>query len=168
MVLVSRFPSMHVRMFFYKHFFKVKLGKDTIIYKGTEIRSPKNLSIGSGTIIGDNAMLDARAGLVIGENVNFSSGVEIWTLQHDYRDPNFTCTPEHYGKVTIGDRVWIGPRVTILHSVNIGEGAVIAAGAVVTKDVAPYTLVGGIPAKYIGDRPRNMKYVFDGTHRHFF
>lgn len=47
---------------------------------------------------------------------------------------------------------WIGANATILKGVTIGEGAVVAAGAVVTKDVAPYTIVGGVPAKYIGDR----------------
>ena len=47
---------------------------------------------------------------------------------------------------------WIGANATILKGVTVGEGAVVAAGAVVTKDVAPYTIVGGVPAKYIGDR----------------
>jgi virginiamycin A acetyltransferase len=56
------------------------------------------------------------------------------------------------GKVTIGNDVWIGYRVTILSGVNIGDGAVIGACALVNKDVAPYTIVGGIPAKIIKKR----------------
>lgn len=165
--LVGYIPSMHLRMFIYRYIYRIALDKHVIIYKGCEIRNTKGLKIGRGSIIGDNAMLDARRGITIGNNVNFSSGVEIWTLQHDYRDPNFACNLEHTGPVTIGDRAWIGPRVTILHSVNIGEGAVVGAGSVVTKDVEPYTVVAGIPAKKVAERPRNLTYEFDGTHRHF-
>ncbi|MDY3914833.1 MAG: acyltransferase [Phocaeicola sp.] len=165
--LVGYIPSMHIRMFIYRRIYRISLDKYVIIYKGCEIRNTKGLKIGKGTIIGDNAMLDARRGIDIGQNVNFSSGVEIWTLQHDYRDPNFACNPDHTGPVTIGDRAWIGPRVTILHSVNIGEGAVVGAGSVVTKDVEPYSVVAGIPAKKIAERPRNLIYEFDGAHRHF-
>lgn len=165
--LVGYIPSMHIRMFIYRRIYRISLDKYVIIYKGCEIRNTKGLRIGKGTIIGDNAMLDARRGIDIGQNVNFSSGVEIWTLQHDYRDPNFACNPDHTGPVTIGDRAWIGPRVTILHSVNIGEGAVVGAGSVVTKDVEPYSVVAGIPAKKIAERPRNLIYEFDGSHRHF-
>lgn len=164
---ISFFPSMHVRMFFYRWIYGMSLGKNVVIYKGAEFRNPEGLYVGEGSIIGDDAVLDARVGIKIGSFVNFSTGVHIWTLQHDYRDPDFRCTPEHSGPVKIGDRVWIGPRVTILHSVVVGEGAVIAAGAVVTKDVPPYTVVGGIPAKKIGDRPRNIHYKFNGSHRNF-
>jgi len=164
---IAFIPSMHIRMFFYRHIYGMNLGKNVIIYKGAEFRNPEGLVIDKGSIIGDNAILDARASITIGSFVNFSSEVHIWTLQHNYRDPEFRCTPAHYGPVKIGDRAWIGPRVTILHSVNIGEGAVVAAGAVVTKDVPPYTVVGGIPAKKIGERPRNLVYTFDGSHRMF-
>lgn len=120
---------------------------NVVIYSGAEIRNPAKLRIGEGTIIGDNAILDARAGIEIGNNVNFSSDVRIWTLQHDYRDPNFACNPEHYGPVKIGDRAWLGPHSIILRNVTIGEGAVVAAGAVVTHDVPPYELWGGMPGK---------------------
>lgn len=143
------------------------MDKYVVIYSGAEIRNPTQLFIGKGTIIGDNAILDARAGITIGENVNFSSNVSIWTYQHDYRDSYFACNTDHVGPVTIGNRAWIGPNVIILRNVTIGEGAVIAAGAVVTHDVPPYTLVGGIPAKVIGKRPTDLKYEFTGKHAHF-
>lgn len=66
------------------------------------------------------------------------------------------------------DRAWIGPNTIILHSVHIGEGAVVAAGAVVTKDVEPYTIVAGIPAKKVGDRNRDLKYEFNGKYSPFY
>ena len=116
---------------------------------------PKKLSIGMGTSIGHGAVLDARYGLTIGENVNFSSEVMVWTAQHDYRDKFFGTV----GKpVIIENYAWLGPRSIILPGVTIGEGAVVAAGAVVTRDVDPYVLVGGIPARKIGDRPRDLDY----------
>lgn len=164
---ISFFPSLHVRMFYYRHIYGADLKRSVLVYKGAELRSPALLQIGEGTIIGDNVMLDSRAGITIGKNVNFGSNVQIYTLQHDYRDPEFRCVPEHFGPVVIQDRAWIGPSTIILHNVTIGEGAVVAAGAVVTKDVPPFTLVAGIPAKVVGQRPKNLSYEFDGSHRHF-
>lgn len=164
---ISQINSHHIRNFFYKNVYLMGFGKNVVVYSGLEVRKPTCLEIGEGSIIGDGAILDARAGITIGKNVNFSSNVSIWTMQHDYRDPLFRCMSGHYGPVVIGDRVWIGPNTVILHSVTIGEGAVVAAGAVVTKDVPPYSLVGGVPAKVIGSRPDNLSYSFKGYHSHF-
>lgn len=161
---VAQVPSKNIRMFLYTHVLCMGGGVNVIIYHGAEIRDPWNLYIGKGTIIGDNAVLDARNGIEIGENVNFSSGVQIWSEQHDHRDPYFRCETQKKGKITIGNRAWIGPRVIILHDVHIGEGAVVAAGAVVTKDVPPFAMVVGIPAKKIGMRTDNLKYEFTGSY----
>ena len=62
--------------------------------------------------------------------------------------------------LTIGDRVWIGSNAIILTGVNIGEGAVVCAGCVVTKDVEPYAVVAGIPARKVNERPRDLRYEF--------
>lgn len=164
---VAHIPSHRIRNFIYRYAYLMPLSKDVVIYKGAEIRFPANCFIGEGSIIGDNVILDAREGIEIGEDVNFSSNVSIWTLQHDYRDPLFKCNPEHYGPVLINNRVWIGPNVIILPNVKIGEGAVVAAGSVVTKDVPPFALVGGIPAKVIGSRPKDLRYKFTGKHSSF-
>ena len=137
------------------------LAKYAIIYYGSEIRAPYNFKIGKGSIIGDKSILDARKEIEIGENVNFSSNVHIWTEQHDHRDPYFKCNSNHTFKVIVGNRAWVGPNVTILPKVKIGEGAVIAAGSVVTKNVEPFTIVAGLPAKKIGERNRDLKYVFE-------
>ncbi len=82
-------------------------------------------------------------------------GVWIWTMEHDPQDPLYRVKG---GPVIIEDYVWISCRVVILPGVTIGEGAVVAAGAVVTKDVAPYTIVGGVPAKEIGTRTKDLRY----------
>ena len=164
---ISEIHLHSLRIFYYRYIFGVETSKNVVVYSGCEIRSPLKLSIGEGAIIGDNAILDARAGITIKKNVCLASNVSIWTYQHDYRDPEFRCTEGHFGPVIIEDRAWIGANTVILHDVTIGEGAVVAAGAVVTKDVPPFTLVGGVPAKVIGNRPQNLTYKFNGSHRHF-
>ena len=133
----------------------LKLGSKAVIYMGAEIRHPAAIEIGEGSIIGHRAILDGRGGLRIGRNVNFSTGVWIWTVQHDFRSPTFADVS---GPVTIGDHAWLSCRVVVLPGVNIGEGAVVAAGAVVTNDVPPYTVVGGVPARKIAERPRDIRY----------
>ena len=158
---VSYIPSCHLRKFIYKAL-GANVGKRVVFHFKTEIRDPYKLVIGSGSIIGDNAILDARNMLYIGENVNLSSNVSIYTEQHDHRDPYFGY-PQGNKSVHIGDRVWIGSCVTILPGVNIGEGAVCCAGCVVTKDVEPFSVVAGVPAKKVNERPRDLKYVFDGS-----
>ena len=162
-------PSLHLRKWLYKCL-GARMGRNCVIHFRTEIRCPERLTLGDGTIIGDNAILDARRGLTFGRNVNLSSNVSIYTLQHDHRDPYFRCPSEKDVKfsVEIDDRVWLGSNVIVLPGAHIGEGAVCCAGCVVTKDVEPYTVVAGIPAKKVGERPRNLKYEFDGKSCRFY
>ena len=80
------------------------------------------------------------------------------------RDSYFGCPNPKDRKmsVEINDGAWLGSNVIVLPGVHIGEGAVCCAGCVVTKDVEPYAVVAGIPAKKVGERPRVLKYEFDG------
>lgn len=168
-IQVGQIPSHRIRNFIYKNIYEVNLAKKGIIYHGCEMRASYNLIVGKGAIIGDNAVLDARrGGILIGENVQIGSYVKMWTGSHDHDDPYFRSKPGKRGPIKIGNRAWIGPSVTILHSVNIGEGAVVCAGAVVTKDVAPFDIVGGIPAKKIGIRSQDLRYEFDGKPYYFY
>ena len=164
---VSSLPSQYIRVLCYKQVCYMSIADSVCIYGGLEIRDPHKIKIGRGSIIGSNVILDDRNKICIGENTNFSSNVSIWTEQHDHRDPYFRCETQQKKPVVIEDRVWIGPNAIILHSVTIGEGAVVAAGAVVTKDVPPFSIVGGIPAKVIGSRNSNLKYEFDGQYLPF-
>ena len=145
----------------------MKIHNNAVIYGGSEIRSPFNIEIKDGAIIGDNSILDGRYGIVIGKNANLSTGVWIWTLQHNPQSPDFSCSGGA-GQVIIGDRAWISCRVVILPGVTIGEGAVVAAGSVVTKSLDPFTINAGIPAKKIGDRNPALRYEFDGSHLYFY
>ncbi len=164
---ISMLPSCHLRKWVYKSL-GATLGNNVIFHFKTEIREPIFLKVGSGSIIGDNALLDARCGLTIGENVNLSSNVSIYTQQHDHRDPYFRCIDDKKKSVEICNRVWIGSNVVILPGVTIGEGAVCCAGCVVTKDVEPFAVVAGIPAKKVNDRPRELYYRFNGITCRFY
>lgn len=162
----GKIPSNRIRVYLLKHIYKMNLGKNVVIYNGFDIRDPYNIDIGDGTIIGDKCILDGRKGIKLGENVNISTGVWIWTEQHDYQSPYFKCNNKGQS-VNIGDRAWISCRTIILPGVTVGEGAVVAAGSVVTKDVEQYTVVAGIPAKKIGERNKNLKYAFNGDYLPF-
>ena len=166
---ISYIPSHHIRNFLFKKVYLVKLGNKAVLYYGAEIRGSYYLSIGEGAIIGDKSVLDARrGGIEIGKNVQLGSFVKLWTGSHNHNDPYFRSTPGKRGPIKIGDRAWLGPNVTVLNSVTIGEGAVIAAGAVVTKDVEPFAIMGGIPAKKIGQRNNNLLYSFSGNYIPFY
>jgi maltose O-acetyltransferase len=119
---------------------------------GMRLYGPLGISIGKDTIIGEGAVLDGRGILSIGDHVDIASEVMIYTSQHDIQDAQFRAIT---AAVTIEDYVFIGPRAILLPGVRIGKGAVVGAGAVVTKDVEPCEVVGGIPAKKI--RSRNVK-----------
>jgi len=127
----------------------VKIGKKSYLHIGARFYQPKNVSIGNGTIIGDHATLDGRAKLTIGNHVDIASEVMIFNSEHDLNSAGFDPKEE---PVTIKDYVFIGPRAIILPGVTIHQGAVVGAGAVVTKDVPAMTIVGGVPAKEIGQR----------------
>ena len=126
---------------------------------GVEFRKAKNITIGYNSVINKKVLLDGRGGqLIIGNNVDIAQETNIWTLEHDVHDDYHT---DKGGKVTIEDYVWIASRVTILPGVKIGRGAVIAANSVVTKDVRAMAIVGGIPAKIIGERKSKLKYTLN-------
>ena len=152
---ISKFPSRHVRLLLLK-ILGAKIGR-IAMYAGFEIRNPKGLTIEDGCSIGPRVLLDARRGLIIKKNVTIATEAIIWTLHHDHDDENFKTIGD---MVTIGDNAWICSRSIILPGVKIGKYAVVASGAVVTKDVPDYAIVGGIPAKVIGQRAKkNYKYI---------
>jgi putative colanic acid biosynthesis acetyltransferase WcaF len=105
---------------------------------------------GNDIFIAEDVILDGRGGLKIGDHVSINSRVQIWTAQHDWESPKFAYVQ---APVVIGSHCWISASAIILPGITIGEGAVVAAGSVVVSDVAPWTLVGGVPAKKLRDRP---------------
>lgn len=177
--LTGYIPSHTIRLFLYRHFFRMKIGVNSSIHWFARFNQPSGIAIGQNTIIGNDAFLDGRykrewkqgesklfgyireffnpltRPLTIGDNVSIAGEVRIFTMEHDIDDSDFA---EISGPVVIEDYVVIGTRVTVLPGVTIGKGAVVASGAVVTKNVAPYSVVGGVPAQFIKNRSRNLRY----------
>ncbi|MBI4137287.1 acyltransferase [Candidatus Roizmanbacteria bacterium] len=145
---VGYIPSRKIRKAIYQ-LSGIRIGKGSTVHMWANFYEPKNIVIGEDTIIGDHAFLDGRDNLTIGNHVALASSVMIYNAQHDIDDEHFSPVSR---PVTIEDYVFIGPRAIILPGVTIGKGAVVAAGAVVSKDVAPFTVVGGVPAVKIRDR----------------
>ena len=179
-MLTGFIPSHAVRLFMYRHIFRMKIGKHSSVHWLARFNLPSGVAIGHNTVIGNDAFLDGRfkrtwskgegtvstyirdfftppkRPLRIGNNVSIAGEVRIYTMQHDIDDPDFA---EVAGDVAIDDYAVIGTRVTILHGVHIGKGAVVASGAVVTSNVEPYTVVGGVPAQFIRNRAKNLRYT---------
>ena len=116
---------------------------------------PEGVSIGGGTLIGENCFLDGYSGLTIGRHVLMAHNASIIAEDHGFATRRIPIhqQPKTVGPVVIGDDVWIGCGARILKGVTVGQGAIVGAGAVVTKDVPPYAIVGGVPARVIGMRP---------------
>jgi maltose O-acetyltransferase len=147
----------------------MRIGKGSSLRLGVRILNNSfkrsYIYIGRNSIINDGCLLDARKyKLRIGNNVDIARETLIYTLQHDYND-DYHLTKG--GDVIIEDYAWIASRVIILPGVHIGKGAVCAAGAVVTRDVEPFTVVGGVPAKPIAKRNSKLLYTCYVPHAFF-
>lgn len=149
-------PFNVVRCFILRHFYFMKLGKGVMLHMGVKYWSPRRISIGDYTIINGGTLLDGRMGLTIGSNVDIGRNVDLYCGQHDVQDPEYRSimTP-----IVIEDRACIYARSLFTRGVKIGEGAVVAANSVLTKDVEPFSIVGGVPAKKIGERNRDLVYT---------
>ena len=160
--VIARVPVYAVRHAWYKRVLGMRIGEgstllmDLYLYIRGRTRTEQSggITIGRRSVINQQCCLDGRGGLTIGDYVSISPGVWILTDSHDMHDPDFR---EILAPVTICNHAWIGSRAMILPGVTVGEGAVVAAGAVVTSNVEPYTVVGGVPARQIGTRNPNLK-----------
>ena len=163
--IIAHIPLHRVRLAWYRCILGWQIGPRATLLMGQHIqmggvrRSGTKVSIGKGTVINERCFLYTTGGLIIGENVSISTGTWMVTGTHDMNDPLF---PDHYLPIVIGDHAWIGVRATLLAGITIGEGAVVMAGAVVTRDVPPYAVVGGVPARVVSQRKlQNASYELD-------
>lgn len=161
--MIGRIPSHMFRSILYRYMLGVQLGSHNSIHRGCRFYRPGGVIIGSHNVINRDVLLDGRMGLTIGDNVSISEGVALLTLEHD---PNSSDFANRGAAIHIENRVFIGTRAIVLPGVRIAEGAVVAAGAVVTRDVPTYAIVGGVPARQIGQREQGLTYQLD--YRKFF
>lgn len=165
--IAAHVPSYTFRRLWYQRVLGMKFGEGAAVHLGCHVwfYGPGQIRR-DGVIIGPNSRinrdcrLDVRGGLEIACNVSISPEVAILTAEHGVDDPEFRVYTE---RVIIEDYAWIGTRALILPGVTIGRGAVVAAGAVVTRDVPPLAIVGGVPARPIGKRSEHaLAYALDG------
>ena len=143
----------------YLRLYLKEMGPGSSVQMGCKFLHGRRISMGRNCVINFGCLFDGREyDISIGSNVSIGPNASILTLAHDPQSADFA---DKGGHVSIGDRVWIGFGAIVLPGVTLGEGAVVAAGAVVTKDVAPYTIVAGNPAVKVKDRNTTLGYELD-------
>lgn len=164
--IVRFIPSFTVRRLWYTRVLGITFGRHAGVHLGCylwyygpgQIRRD-GFRIGNYSRINRNSFIDARGPVLIGDNVSISPEVVILTASHRADDPEFRVESR---PVVIEDHVWIGTRAMILPGVTLGRGCVVGAGAVVTRDVPELTMVAGVPARPVGQRPAEATaYVLD-------
>lgn len=134
----------------------VSIGDHVVIKEGARIcacNQTAQIAIGRMSTVGYHTFIFASDGITIGSNCLIAPFVYIVDSNHQIAgDRLINQQPNETAAVQIGDDVWIGTGAKILKGVTVAEGAVIAAGAIVSNDVGPYEIVGGIPARKIGER----------------
>ena len=150
----------------------IEIGPRTIVMHGAVLHvynfrdmPQSGIKIGSDSLIGEYSVIRGQGGVQIGDRVYTSPFTQIIAVNHVFDDPNRPFIDQGITAegIVIEDDVWLGAGAIITDGVRVGKGAVVAAGAVVTKDVAPHTVVGGIPAKLIktidGANPRTDRVI---------
>ncbi len=136
----------------------ISIGANTLVMHGAllHVYNFRNLPhafirIGSNSLIGEYNILRGQGGITIGDRVYTAPNVQLLAVNHVYDDPARPMIEQGITAegIVVEDDVWIGAGAIITDGVHIGQGAVIAAGAVVTTDVPPHTVVGGIPARVL-------------------
>ena len=151
--IVLDFLPQLIRKFVFRNIFS-KFGKSSMIDYRCYFRYTSKIIIGENVTINRGCRMFASfhnkcSKIIIGNNVAIAPEVTFFSAGHDYQDLKL---PDNGESIIVGDYVWICGNATILQGVKIGEGAIVAAGSVVVKDVEPYTVVAGNPAKYLKNR----------------
>lgn len=129
--------------------FGAKVGKHVHIYPSSTIYFPWNLEIGNWSAIGENALIYNLGKIIIGEKSTISHKAHLCAGSHDY---TASSLPLLKPAIVIEDQVWVAAGAFIGPGIKIHRGAVVGACSAVFKDVAPWTVVGGNPAKFIKNR----------------
>ena len=158
-LIAVHLPASHQKWSFGAKRLRAFCARHMLTSCGENVNVERHARFGRGVTLGDRSGIGINASIGeqtrIGSDVMMGPDCVIYTRNHRFDRLDIPMREQGYGPVEpveIGDDCWIGGRVTILPGVHVGNGAVIAAGAVVTKDVPPYAVVGGVPAKIIYNR----------------
>lgn len=155
--VVAHVPGFTLRRLWYRHALGIQFGHHASVFMGTymwfftpaAIRR-KGVRIGRNSRINRNCTLDLRGGLTIGDNVSISPEVMFLGGSHDFN--HSWGFGDVMRPISVEDHAFIGTRAVILPGVTVGRGAVVTAGSLVSRDVAPMTIVAGVPARRVGTR----------------
>lgn len=152
---VGALPSRKLRLLYLRAYL-ARCGKGTSVQMRCRFLNAQKIYVGDRNVLNFGCLFDGRRYPIrIGNDVSIGPEAAILTLGHDPQSPDFA---DRGGEVVIGDKAWICFRAIVLPGVKIGEGAVVAAGAVVSRDVEPYAIVAGSPARVVGARTKDLRY----------
>lgn len=152
--LLGRWTPEHSRIFnvwrvMLLKLFGAKIGRNCVVKSSCEVWQPWNLTMGDYVALSEHVICYTVDKITIGSQTTISRDTFLCCASHDVTSPIMELT---YAPITIGSNAWIAARVIVMPGRTVGDGAVVAAGAVVVKDVEPWTVVGGNPAKFIKKR----------------
>jgi maltose O-acetyltransferase len=155
---IGRVPSRTARDLYLRAWLAA-YGAGAGVQSGCRFLHGRNVALGERVVINFGCLLDGRVHKIsIGPDASIGPEATILTLGHDPNSPDFATRG---GDVIIGPRAWIAYRAIVLPGVTVGEGAVVAAGSVVTRDVPPFAIVAGSPARIVGERNRDLTYTLN-------
>jgi putative colanic acid biosynthesis acetyltransferase WcaF len=158
--VITHIPAHWLRLGFLK-LFNRHIHRSAVILMHVRILNFWKIKIAERVVINQYCLLDCRKyPISIGKDSDIGPYTRIWTLEHDPDSPSHGLKG---GEVIIEDHVWAASAVTILPGVRIGRGAVLASSCLVSKDVKPLEIIGGIPGKVIGQRKNELSYSLDYT-----
>ena len=140
-----------------------RIGMGSSVHGGVRFFGFGRITVGDHSTVNRDCFLDNRGSIRIGNNVSVSHGCKIYTAGHDYNDPEFAVTCRD---VVIEDYAALFAHVMLMPGVTVGRGAVVFPGSVVTKNVEPFAVVGGNPARVIKKRKTDMTYTIDYRYFH--
>ncbi|WP_296217467.1 acyltransferase [Pseudomonas sp. UBA2684] len=156
-IVINKIPSHTIRLAWLR-LGGAKIGKGSTVWRKTEVLGIDGIRIGDDSVVAWDCLLDGRAGIIIGDHVTIASHSLLIAGGHDTQAPEFWAVGSP--PIRIGDYAWIATRAMI--NAEVGEGAVVAGGSVVSRPVAPYTIVGGNPARAVGKRNQGLTYKVGG------
>ena len=151
-LLLARWtPERGIRLFnswriFLLRLFGAKIGKNCLVFPSTKVWAPWNLEMGDYASLGEAVFCYNVASVKLGQQATVSREAFLCAVSHDITSPIFELVTK---PIVIESSAWVAARAMILLGVTVGEGAVVAAGSIVTKDVSPWTVVAGNPAKVV-------------------
>ena len=137
------------------------MGAGSGIQTPVRFLSRGRISVGEGSLVNRDCVLDNRNGIHIGDHVSIAQGVRVFTLGHDVDDRYFASKG---APVRVDDRCVVFTGALLMPGCHLGEGSVVLPGAVVMGEVPPWTVVGGVPAKRIRTRSKDQAYSLDSPY----